>query len=892
MNIRTIAVLFALALTPSAAIQAATPAPTPAAPAAKAAESPAATAPAAPATPPAKEVLPSVPAPTYPSAIASLNGWKQTLDSAEWQLQLGMTDETRLNQIRDEVTEAQTGARDLIASTTPRLNEATARAAELAPDEKDTTPQSDEVKLERAKLLAEISARQSIVQQANLINVRAQQSLDLVSERRRARFTDTVFKRSPSLINPSFWMSVAAAIPPATTRLIELASRWIGVMTDQPLRAASGFAIAVVVLLGFFLSPWRRWQARWTTRDAVITEPTALRKTSSAAVIVLANTLIPGTCLLVLYQALVALGVLPDEISAIARPLFVVITFAFFFYSLATATLAPERPAWRLIDLDDEVVGKLVPVAALLGIAACFGVLLQGLNRAIGAPAELSAASEGLVALTKAFLFMAALRITAHTGNEYDKEEESTAAAVKRSAWRLLIPLGWLLAATAVLGPLAGFVSFGGFVAGEMILVVVVLMAAVLLSRFADALIASTFSYYGTVGRFLRQTAGLSSPAVRQIAALLNGFVQLVLIGFAVFVVLATWGINSDDVFGSLSSAFFGFSIGKFTISPSAILGAIFVLIIGIAATRAIQGWLESRFLPETNLDLGVRSSIRTGVGYIGIILATIVALSYVGLNLQNIAIVAGALSVGIGFGLQSIINNFVSGLILLVERPIKVGDRIEVGTRMGVVKRINVRATEIATYDNVSVIVPNADLISGQVVNWMHGSYTARLSVNVGTSYTADADHVIAVLLDIVNGHPRALKSPEPFAILGNFGADALEFTVFFHVANIGADAGVANDVRLEIFRRFRKEGIEIPFAQRDLHIRDLDRIEAMVRSVSGGSRSDSGPEKIETAGIDHAKPDNGKTDHTKTDRAKSDHSKADSVKGDGARTGKESRQ
>lgn len=883
MNIRTIAVFVALALTPCAALQAATPAPTPAPPAAKAAESPAAA--PAPATPPAKEVLPSVPAPTYPSAIASLNGWKQTLDSAEWQLQLGMTDEARLTQLRDEITGAQTGARDLIAATTPRITEATERAAELAPGEKDTTPQSDDVKLERAKLLAEISARQSIVQQANLINVRAQQSLDLISERRRARFTDTVFKRSPSLINPSFWVRVAEEIPPATSRLIELASRWGGVMAEQPLRAASGFAIAVVVLLGFFLSRWRRWQARWTTRDAMITEPTALRKTSSAAVIVLANTLIPGTSLFVLYQALIALGVLPDEVSAIARPLFIVIILAFFFYSLATATLAPDRPAWRLIDLDDEVAGKLVPVATLLGIAACVGVLLQGLNRAIGAPAELSAASEGVVALTKAFLIMAALRIAAHTGNEDDKEEESAATAVKRSAWRLLIPLGWLLAAIAVLGPLAGFVSFGGFVAAEMTLVVVVLMAAILLSRFADALISATFSYYGTVGRFLRQTAGLSSPAVRQVAALLNGFVQLALIAFAVFIVLATWGINFDDVFGSLSSAFFGFSIGKFTISPSAILGAILVLIAGVATTRAIQSWLESRFLPETNLDVGVRSSIRTGVGYIGIILAVIIALSYVGLNLQNIAIVAGALSVGIGFGLQSIINNFVSGLILLVERPIKVGDRIEVGARMGVVKRINVRATEIATYDNVSVIVPNAELISGQVVNWMHGSYMARLSVKVGTSYNADPDHVIAVLLDIASSHPRTLKSPAPFANLGNFGADALEFAVFFHVANIGADAGVADEIRLEILRRFRKEGIEMPLAQRDLHLRDLDRIEALVRAAGRSRRTSSGRDRSDAAGTDQVGIDNGKTD-----RAKSDRPKNDGVKADGTRTGKES--
>jgi small-conductance mechanosensitive channel len=295
-----------------------------------------------------------------------------------------------------------------------------------------------------------------------------------------------------------------------------------------------------------------------------------------------------------------------------------------------------------------------------------------------------------------------------------------------------------------------------------------------------------------------------------------------------------------------MSSAFFSFQIGNITISLSQILGALAVLTVGVVATRALKRWLEERFLPETNLDVGVRSSIGTGAGYAGVILATLIALSYVGLNLQNVAIVAGALSVGIGFGLQSIINNFVSGLILLVERPIKVGDRIEVGTRMGVVKRINVRATEIATYDNVSVIVPNAELISGQVVNWMHGSYSARLSVAVGTSYDADPDKVIGILLDIVAHHPRALKSPEPFAILGNFGADALEFTVFFHVAHIGIDAGAANEVRLEILKRFRKEGIEIPYPKRDLHVRDFGRIEALVRDLADGERSGASRRRI----------------------------------------------
>ena len=787
--------------------------------------------PAAVTAPAPTENLPTVEAPQFPQTQSKLDEWKQALDQVEASLHTRFIDDAALGDLRNRAAAAQSGARDLIAGIAPRLDAATARAAELAPNPKTTAPQSDDVKLERAKLIAEIAARQSIAQQAKLINVRAQQALDTIADRRRAIFTNSVLQRSTSLINPTFWIAAAASVPPAAGRLIDLFSGWSRVLVSQPLRAASGLLIAIIVVLGFFLSPGRHWWSRWTTRDPEVANPSALRKTGSAAAIVLADTALTGVALLVLYQALIALGVLPDDVNPVVRSLFFAFTFGFFFIRLTIAVMAPGRPAWRLIDMDDDAAEGMVPFSILLALVIGFGIVLDATNLAISAPLELSVGSQGVVAIIKALLFMGVLRVAA--GTEADDEPGATTPA-KRSAWRLMIPVGWIMAAATVLAPLAGYVAFGRFLSIEMVVLVTVLMSFVLLSQFAAALIGATFAFHGAIGRFLRQTAGLGSAAVRQIAAILGGLVQLALIGLAAFIVLTTWGIRSDDVVGSMSSAFFSFKVGNITISPSAILGAIVVLILGVIATRALQRWLEDRFLPETNLDSGVRSSIGTGTGYIGVILAALVALSYIGLNLQNVAIVAGALSVGIGFGLQSIINNFVSGLILLVERPIKVGDRIEVGSRMGVVKRINVRATEIATYDNLSVIVPNADLISGQVVNWMHGSYSARLSVAVGTSYDSDPDKVIEILLDIVAHNKRALKSPEPFAILGNFGADALEFTVFFHVANIGVDAGAANEVRLEILKRFRKEGIEIPFPQRDLHVRDMDRIEALVQQLT----------------------------------------------------------
>ena len=282
---------------------------------------------------------------------------------------------------------------------------------------------------------------------------------------------------------------------------------------------------------------------------------------------------------------------------------------------------------------------------------------------------------------------------TASAGTD-DEADES--AAAKRSAWRLLIPLGWIVAAAAVIGPLGGYVAFGRFVSSELVVVAAVLMSFVLLSQFADAVIATTFGFHGRAGRLLRQMTGLRNGPVRQIAAVLHGLVQLLLVALAAFVILGRWGINTDDIFDTLAAAFFNFTIGQFNVSLSAIFGRDHRIAHRRVATNdpAMPG---SRFAATVSISASAAPSDWRGLS------ASLSRPSLrcpIGLNLQNIAIVAGALSVGT-LRLQSIINNFVSHHPS--RRAADQGGRPhQVGTCMGVVKRINVRATEIVTYDNL----------------------------------------------------------------------------------------------------------------------------------------------------------------------------------------------
>ena len=213
------------------------------------------------------------------------------------------------------------------------------------------------------------------------------------------------------------------------------------------------------------------------------------------------------------------------------------------------------------------------------------------------------------------------------------------------------------------------------------------------------------------------------------------------------------WEVAAADLFEAVKGVAFGIRIGDFTISFGAVFGAIALFLVIVGLTRLLQRWLEAEVMPHTAIEPSLQLSIVTILGYVGFIVAIVVALGEIGIDPQKIALVAGALSVGIGFGLQSIVSNFVSGLILLAERPIRVGDQIVVKGDEGFVRRISVRATEIETFDRASVIIPNSELITGVVKNWTHANTLGRLNIKVAVSYECDAEKVIEILNACVGG-------------------------------------------------------------------------------------------------------------------------------------------
>jgi small-conductance mechanosensitive channel len=743
---------------------------------------------------------------------AKLDGFKADLDQKEAAIQGRTMSDADLQNIRVQIEPIIAEIRTVVDELTPKLEASKQRLTQLGPKpDKGQPEESADVARDRAEREAAVAELDETQRLGRALLVQAEQLNTQIGDLRRAGFTRALFEQSDGVFSPSLWMNVVQAVP----RELRALGIVLGDAVEQLQRSTS---LGVLLLLGLAIGAAialyagrRSIAPRLVRRDPAITDP-ARRSRLLAALGVLAlgaGPAIAGSW--IVWVAFDSVDIVPPRLEQVGKALLSGLAFIAFVRALIDAILAPDHTSWRLIPVRDASAARIMSFSVTLATVMVAGKVIEAFNTAIAAALPVTVMTRAIFALAEALVFAELLRRFAARESQ-DEACLGPYVAPEVDIGGPLRSFGWFVVALIIGSAIGGYVALASFVIDQAVGISIVIALLILGIAFADEFIGGSLRSQSRLATTLQANTGLRRRSLEQIGILVSGVVRLALIILAILLVLLPWGIESTDVTGSLRALFFGFNVGDVTISLSSILIAALLFAAGFAVTRLIQRWLNNTFLPVTDLDAGLRNSISTAAGYVGIITAGVIAFTYLGLSLERVTIVAGALSVGIGFGLQSIVNNFISGLILLWERPIRVGDLVVVGDGEGYVRRINVRSTEIQAFDRSTLIVPNSNLISGIVRNRVRNDRVGRVLVSVPVPRASDPDQVAEIMRKAALAHREVMSEPAPRVLFKKVTENTIDFDLISFVDDIDAAGRVSSDIYFEIFRGLRRAGIGVP--------------------------------------------------------------------------------
>ena len=692
-------------------------------------------------------------------------------DELEKRTAANSEEDARLVEVRLQLEEL---GRQLLASAVafrPRLSEINARLEQLGPAPPEGQQEPDIVSAERHQLAAEKAEINAVLGLAESLSIRVNSLIEKIGLMRSELFRSVLTKRYA--LYDAFDGQLLDDVHNEYTSFYRAVSSWLKFIVKFKFQSVLGAAFFALVAAAVLLVGGRRIFGRLIDADPTAESPSYLSRLSVAFWSTLLPTLAVGAFLVATLFFFNYFNVLRGDIGTFLTALFTVIGIVFCVNRLANAVLAPKLPNWRLISIGSHTAHRLVVLATAMAFVIGANYFLTVINNTMGSPLSLTIARSFLAAVIVGLLLILIGLL----------RDEAGAWRPWRSWLRYTaIALGCFIILVALLG----YIGLATFVSLQVVVTGTVLLTAYIGFLSSRAIGAEGGFAETSVGRWLASKSSTEEATLDQLGLVVSLAINLLILLVFLPLILLMWGFQLGDIQAWTYKVGSGFSIGSFRFSPTGILTGIVVFAIGYFVTRWFQGWLDGSVMARGRVDTGVRNSIRTVVGYTGLALAGLIAISSAGIDLSSFALVAGGLSLGIGFGLQNVVSNFVSGLILLAERPFKAGDWIVAGDVSGTVKKISVRATEIETFQRQSVILPNSQLINSAVGNWTHRNKLGRVDIKVGVAYDSDAKRAYAILLDIARNHPLVLKNPEPFVLFANFGPAALEFEIRVFLADV----------------------------------------------------------------------------------------------------------
>jgi len=712
-----------------------------------------------------------------------------------------------------QINEIGTQADKFVAARTGELADLNARLGELGNPPAAGTTEDPDITRQRARLTKERNALDADIRLARLLAIDVRQRSAELLTQRRALFEAQITERAPSPLGGEFWRDLREAWPSDLERLSALASGLQDGLALAMQQDGARTAVLGALLLAVLLAILGNWVAEHLlTRIAARLLPAGrLRRSLLVIAIVASHVLLVAIAAHGFVWVLEEYATWEPQARKAMRSMAQALVFMAFVIGLGRALLATRRSTWRLPPIPDAMATRLAALPWLVALVAALAWTPAEINQLVNASFAAVVATHVLTALVLTALVGAVMyRLKAL------RADAPEAGLPERPMWvGLLVACIGVLIVTIWVLVAVGYVALASFLASQLTWSGIVAAAFYVLFKFADDVFMAGVSSRSTFGQRLQKSFGLAPQTLDQAATVLSGLSRVALFFYMLIALAAPLGTGPGEVFQRSGKFGTGVKVGEFQLVPGAIFSAIAVALVGFIVLRVFKRWLARSYLPSTQFEPGMQSSITTLLGYVGGILVVAFSLSALGIGIERIAWVASALSVGIGFGLQAIVQNFISGLILLAEQPVKVGDWVVLGTTEGDVRRINVRATEIQLGDRSTVIVPNSEFITKTVRNMTLANAEGRVLIRLPLPLTTDAQRVRDLILEACRAHEGVLETPAPSLTLEGIEGGLLIFQAIAYVPSPRLAGSVRSDLLFTILERLRAERIElVPYA------------------------------------------------------------------------------
>ncbi|KWF35324.1 mechanosensitive ion channel protein [Burkholderia diffusa] len=772
--------------------------------------------PAAASAPGASAVGVTVPTISLSDAVAQLKQMQVQQDRIKQQTS-NATNSKELDELGDATQELSADVDKLQSQLAPQRTQVQAQLDVLGPPPAPgASPETPAVEQQRATLNArkaqiDAALKQAADQKANLANLN-----DQFSKLHRGLLKNQLAFRSGSIFGAQFWMPLFHLSPDDVQRLDDfndelrdmLRSSWI-----------PGQRALTTLLMIAALAVWlggRRIVERglaWFCLNRL--PPTRLRRSALALATAFSTLLATAVAVQILYLALARHAELTSSMTDLWDQFAKLAVTCALIAGLGRALLCTKHPSWRLPALADPVALAMKPFPGVLAALLLMSGTLESINRIVDTSLSVTLFGRGIVSLVVALTVGASILRANRVRSALAASGE---APEDRSTLAGLIHAGVTLAIVVSLcALLIGYITVARFITYELVWFEIVLCSVYIMTQLTRDASESLFSANLSTGKQIKHLFALDDRHLDQAHTVVSGLgTSLLMLVAAIALLTGGFGTTPSDLLDSAVAMIGGQRLQSLNIMPDRIMNAVIGFAIGFYLLRSVRRWLDSEFMPALGMDAGMRVSLITLFTNVGYVLLVLMTLGLLGVRWSNLAWIVSALSVGIGFGLQEIVKNFVSGLILLTERPVKVGDMVSIAGVEGDIRRINVRATEIQLSDRSTVIVPNSQLISQNVRNVTMGNSTQGVATLMLTfPLNTDPEQVRDLLLDAYREHPAILDKPAPSVTFSQLAPDGITLSVTGYVASPRIASSTKSDLLFEILKQLRAAQITLSSPQ-----------------------------------------------------------------------------